>query len=153
VLDERHVPPGPPPLEPFRAVIAQCFAGASVADILARLRAVAGPATPWAAEVVRDLEARAPLSLAVTLRHIREAAGLDLRSVLIRDYRLACRFLDDHDFAEGVRAMLVDKDKAPRWRPASLAGVNDAMVEAYFAPLGAGELTLPERRLMQEPEV
>ena len=58
------------------------------------------------------------------------------------DYRLACRFLDGHDFYEGVRAVLVDKDHAPRWQPARLADVDDSSVSAYFAPLAGEELDL-----------
>ena len=52
-----------------------------------------------------------------------------------------------HDFYEGVRAVIVDKDNAPRWRPATLAEVSEAEVERHFAPLGADELVLP----MSEP--
>ncbi len=50
-------------------------------------------------------------------------------------------FMAGHDFFEGVRALIVDKDNAPQWQPDTLAGVDDAMVESYFAPLGADDLT------------
>jgi len=85
---------------------------------------------------------RAPLSLKVTYRQMRMARGLDLRAVLINDFRLVCRFLEAEDFYEGVRALLVDRDRKPRWRPARLQDVSEAMLDAYFAPLGADELQL-----------
>ena len=53
------------------------------------------------------------------------------------------RIVYGHDFYEGVRAVIVDKDNAPRWQPATLAEVGDADVEQHFAPLGADELRLP----------
>ena len=67
-------------------------------------------------------------------------------ATLIQDYRLACRCLEAHDFHEGVRAALIDKDRAPKWQPARLEDVTEAMVDAYFAPLGPGELELAPRR-------
>ena len=56
------------------------------------------------------------------------------------EYRLTQHFMAAHDFYEGVRAVLIDKDQKPRWRPATLAEIDEAMIEAYFAPLGDGEL-------------
>ena len=67
----------------------------------------------------------------------------------MQDYRLACRFMEGHDFYEGVRAALIDRDHAPRWQPASLEEVSEAMVDAYFAPLGAGSCDCPTRAEMQ----
>ena len=153
ILDERHVDPGPGEL-PFTApIISRCFSAPTVEEIIARLRAVGGIHGDWAQGVIADLEKRAPLSLKVTHRHIRDARALDLRQTLIVDYRLACRFLDGSDFYEGVRAALVDKDGSPKWRPKALEDVTPAMVEDYFAPMGAAELTLPTRQEMQAARV
>jgi enoyl-CoA hydratase len=78
-----------------------------------------------------------PTSLKVTLRSFREAAtDPDLTSALTRDLRIAARCLAGHDFPEGIRAQVIDKDRAPRWSPATLAEVGNADVDAYFAPLG-----------------
>jgi enoyl-CoA hydratase len=134
-------------------IIARCFSAPTVEEIIARLRSIEGQHREWAQGVVADLNKRAPLSLKVTHRQIRDARAYDLRQTLIVDYRLACRFLDGSDFYEGVRAALVDKDGSPKWRPATLAEVTPAIVEDYFAPMGAAELTLPTRQEMQAARV
>ena len=117
---------------------------------LTRLDAVGGNEREWAQEVAKDLRQRSPLSLKITHRHIRESAARDLRQTLIVDYRLACRILDANgDFYEGARAALIDKDRAPKWAPARLEEVSEAIVDSYFAPMGADELVLPTREEMQ----
>jgi enoyl-CoA hydratase len=149
VLDGMHQDPGPGELEEVEAVIARCFSADSVEEILARLRAERGAAETWAQATLRDLSGRSPTSLKVTHRQVRLARGLDLRQALIQDYRLACRFLEGFDFFEGVRAALVDRDHVPGWRPARLEEVSASAVEAYFVPMGAGELSLASRQELQ----
>jgi enoyl-CoA hydratase len=68
---------------------------------------------------------------------------------LQQDYRLACRFMEGHDFYEGVRAGLIDRDRTPMWQPAHLSDVSESRVATYFAPLGADELQLSTRAEMQ----
>lgn len=153
LLDERHEDPGPSELEPYTELIARCFAADAVEDIIARLKAVNGPHVEWARKVVADLEKRAPLSLKVTLRHIREAHALDLRQTLSVDYKLACRFLEDADFREGVRAVLIDKDNKPSWQPPDVSLVTEDMVDCYFAQLTDDGLDLPTRSEMQAARV
>lgn len=153
MLDVRHVDPGRGDLEDHHDVIEQVFSAASVEEILARLDAVQGAQRSWALEVVADLNRRSPTSLKVTHRHIRDARSLDILQTLTTDYRLACRCLEGVDFYEGARAALIDKDKAPRWHPASLGEVGAANVDAYFAPLAAGELNLQTREEMQKARV
>lgn len=153
VLDERHVDPGPGALAGVTAVIERCFNAATVEEIIARLQSVEGEHREWAQGVVADLNARAPLSLKVTHRHIHDARALDLRQTLSIDYRLACRFLDGSDFHEGVRAVLIDKDGHPRWNPHTLKDVSTDMVDDYFAPMDANELVLPTRQEMQAARV
>ena len=78
---------------------------------------------------------RSPIACAVTLQAVRRAAALPtLQDVLVQEYRVSCASLKSHDFVEGIRAQLVDKDRNPHWSPASPAPINDADVEAYFAP-------------------
>lgn len=149
ILDERHADPGEAPLEPYRATIAKCFSAPTVEGIVERLEAIEDDSREWAGTVVQELRLRSPLSLKVTHRHIRNAAALDVRQTLMADFRLACRFLESHDFHEGARALLIDKDGAPNWRPARIEDVTQAMLDDYFAPLGADELILPTREEMQ----
>ncbi len=153
LLDARHVDPGPGPLAAHAATVARCFAAQTVEEIVVRLKAEQGASREWAQGVAADLAARSPLSLKVTLRHLREARALDLRQTLQVDYRLACRFLKGHDFPEGVRAALVDKDGKPRWSPDRLEDVSEAMVDDCFADMGAAELALPTRAEMQRARV
>jgi enoyl-CoA hydratase/carnithine racemase len=149
ILDDRHEDPGPGELEEVWPAIARCFAQDTVEGIIDRLQAERGAAAEWAQGVVKDLAARSPTSLKITHRHVRLARDLDLRETLIQDFRLACRCLEGEDLYEGVRAVLIDRDQAPRWNPARLQDLSEAMVEAYFAPLGTAELELPSRVKMQ----
>ena len=76
---------------------------------------------------------RSPIALAVTLAAIRRARTLEtLEDVLVQEYRVSCAALRSHDLVEGIRAQVIDKDRNPRWSPASLAAVTPADVEAYF---------------------
>jgi enoyl-CoA hydratase len=153
ILDERHVDPGPGELAAHATTIAYCFAAESVEEIITRLQSIAGSERAFAQGIIADLALRSPTSLKVTHRHIREARALDLRQTLAVDYRLACRFLDGHDFYEGVRAALIDKDGKPQWRPARLEDITPAMVEDYFQPMAAEELMLATRPEMQAARV
>jgi len=153
LLDERHVDPGPGALAPHAGHIARCFSAPSVEEIIARLEEIGGADREWAQGVVGDLRQRSPTSLKVTHRHIGDARALDLRQTLMIDYRLACRFLDGHDFYEGVRAALIDKDGKPGWQPARIEEATPAMVDDYFVTMGAHELVLPTRQEMQAARV
>jgi enoyl-CoA hydratase len=108
------------------------------------MAALARDGGDWGAEIVRELGQKSPTSLKVTLRQLRGGRGLEIEDVLVREYRMTQRFMAAHDFAEGVRALLIDKDQRPRWQPPSLAEVDDATVERYFAPLGARDLTFDD---------
>ena len=128
------VEPPPSELAAQRDWIDECYAGDTVADIVASLRdhgrMGAGPAND-AADLI---ETRSPIALSVTLEAVRRAAKLDtLEDVLAQDYRVSSASLRSHDLVEGIRAQLVDKDRNPKWSPASLPDVSPADVEAYFA--------------------
>jgi len=111
--------------------IDSCYAGNDAAAILRALRAHASPGAQEAADV---LETRAPLAVAASLQAIRRAAGMDtLAEVLEQDRVLGGAFADSPDFVEGVRALLVDRDNAPRWSHASLQEVDPAEVTLMFA--------------------
>ncbi len=123
-----------------RGWIDACYAAGSVEEILGRLRDHGGQEAKEAAELI---ESRSPTSLKVTLAALRRARRLTrLEEALDQEYRTSLATLHSHDFAEGVRAQIVDKDRSPRWSPATLAEVPKWEVERHFAPLEAGELGL-----------
>lgn len=123
-----------------------------MAGIVARLEAsTQEPA--WCRTTAADLRQRAPLALATTLRHIREAAALDLRLTLMMDYRLACRLAAAPDFAEGVRALLIDKTRDAKWRPSRIEDVTTGQIDRCFAHMPGAELVLPTRQEMQAARV
>jgi enoyl-CoA hydratase len=94
----------------------------------------------WAAKLRAALAQKSPKSLKVTLAAIKAARHLpSLEAALDVEYRLAVRLFEDGEFPEGVRALLVDKDRKPAWSPPALADVSDAMVARYLAPLPADE--------------
>lgn len=150
LLDERHRDPGPSALLSRAQVIEECFSAATVEQVVLRLASVEGADKDWAQGCLSDLRRMSPTALKITLRHIRSASSDELDEVLERDYSLACACLEGHDFIEGVRAALIDKDGKPAWKPATLEDVTDAMVEAHFTA-GCGKLDLPPRRYAQTP--
>jgi enoyl-CoA hydratase len=139
VLAQFAADPGPSPLAARRPIIDRCFAGDTVEAILEALAHETGD-IGWAAETRASLLTKSPTSLRITLRQLILGQGLDLEAALKLEYRMTQHVMAGHDFYEGVRAALVDKDQKPRWQPTTLAKIDDAATEAYFAPLGAGEL-------------
>ena len=111
--------------------IDDCYSGDSVAAILDDLRAHAASAAHDAAELIAT---RSPIALAVTLTAVRRAEHLHtLEEVLQQEFRVSVASAKSHDFVEGIRAQLVDKDRNPQWSPATLEAVDDAAIDAYFA--------------------
>jgi enoyl-CoA hydratase len=130
--------PGAPPLAEHRAAIDRCFSGDAVEAILAALAAEGGA---WADKTLATLRRASPTSLKVTFEQLRRGAALDFDAAMVMEYRLSQAFMAGHDFYEGIRAVVIDKDNAPAWEPASLEAVTPALVEAHFAPPAAGDLT------------
>jgi enoyl-CoA hydratase len=142
LLAEFEADPGAPPLAALRPAIDRCFAAGAIELIIDALAAAAtrGDTAEWAAATRSELLKKSPTSLKVTLRQLIGGCGFDLEEALALEYRLTQHFMNAPDFYEGVRAVLIEKDRKPLWRPATLADVTDAAVEAYFAPLGDGDL-------------
>jgi enoyl-CoA hydratase len=113
--------------------IPECYAGDDPVVIVQRLEAHADPA---AREAAAELRRRSPLSVAVTLEALRRAARIaSLPDLLPQELGLAVRLATGPDFAEGVRAQLVDRDRNPRWSHARLEDVGRDEVLSYFEPL------------------
>ncbi|MHA1528301.1 MAG: enoyl-CoA hydratase/isomerase family protein [Alphaproteobacteria bacterium] len=127
-----------PALE-HRDEIDRIFAGDSVESILAALD---HSGLDWAAKQRASILAKSPTCTRIAFRQIREGAGLDFEDCMRLEYRLARFCMTRPDFYEGVRAVIIDKDNAPQWNPATLAEADDAQVAPAFAPLGDEELVL-----------
>lgn len=127
---------GEAPLAARQADIDRYFAGETVEEIVAAL----GEGDAWAAEMRERLLGLSPTSLKLTLRAVRAGASLDLADCLRQEFRLVSHIGRGHDFYEGVRAQLVDKDRSPKWNPASLEDVGEEVIEAHFAAPEGGEL-------------
>jgi enoyl-CoA hydratase len=138
--------PGLAPIVGQRVRIDRCFGAESLAAIGARL---ADETSDWGAAQCEELAAKSPTSLAVTFRQLCQGATLDFNSAMRLEYRLVHRFMAGHDFREGVRALLVDKDRHPKWRPERLSDVTESMVDGYFAPLPAGDLRFDGARCVR----
>jgi enoyl-CoA hydratase len=130
--------PGPPPLAARREAIDRCFAGESVEEILAALER---EADEWGPETAELLRRRSPTSLKVTFEELRRARELDFDRALTMEYRLSQGCVAGHDFFEGVRAVVIEKDGRPDWRPARLDEVTPELVARHFARPAAGDLT------------
>lgn len=138
-------PPGEGPIMARRAAIDRLFAGDRVEGILAALdrEAVSGSADAvWAGKTAATMRTKSPLSLKLALAQVRRGKAWDFETCMLAEFRIVSRVIHGSDFYEGVRAVIVDKDNKPRWRPAALAEVSDAEVARYFASLGAEELVV-----------
>jgi enoyl-CoA hydratase len=122
-----------------RAIIDRAFKGDTVEQILRQLEA---ERSEWATATAATIRSRSPTSLKIALAQVRRGAALSFEDCMRTEFRIVSRVVHGHDFYEGVRALIIDKDNTPRWRPATLAEVGDAEVERYFAPL-PNELVLP----------
>jgi enoyl-CoA hydratase len=117
--------------------IDRLFAQNNVADILAALKADGGS---FALKTAAQLGGKAPLASAAALHMLKAGALMtDFAAEMAMEYRVAARLIAHPDFAEGIRALIVDKDNSPRWSPDNLPGVDDAMIERIFAPLPQDE--------------
>jgi enoyl-CoA hydratase len=140
VLESFREEPPPGTLDAHRGWIDECYSADSVEEILSRLDACQDRA---AAEAVKRMRRHSPTALKVTLRALREAGRLSTLGLALRaEFRIMAASLKSHDFREGIRAHLIDRDKDPKWLPASLAEVDAGAVESYFRPLSGDDLVL-----------
>ncbi|MBW4021683.1 MAG: enoyl-CoA hydratase/isomerase family protein [Proteobacteria bacterium] len=122
----RFTGPLPPyTLVPDLAAIDRCFCADSMPEIVARLEA---EATPWSEAVLKVLRTMSPSSLCWSLAAIRSGAHRTLEECLAAELALVTRIIRMPDFAEGVRAMVVDKDRAPRWQPPRIEDVDPRLI-------------------------
>ncbi len=120
-------------------VIQRCFWKPTVEEIVMALESEEGE---WAKAQLATLKTKSPQTLKVAHRQL--ALGLQAKTFeenMQMEFRIGARQVHSHDFQEGVRAVIIDKDNAPKWDPPTLGGVTEQKLDEIFAPLGEGELT------------
>ena len=122
-------------LDAQRPVIDRCFDAGTVEAILQRLDAETGADAEWAGAQAAAIRQKSPTSLKIALRQMQDGAAADFEECMRIEYRIVSRIIPAHDFYEGVRAVIIDKDNAPNWQPPALDAVSGAAIDAYFAPL------------------
>ncbi len=141
LLTEFEGDAGRPPLAQHQDEIDKIFGLASVEAIVAALQAAS---SPWAGEQLAVLATKSPQTLKVAFRQLAlGAAAKSFAENMETEYRIGARVVQRHDFLEGVRAVIVEKDNAPQWNPATLAQVSEALLDEIFAPLPDGEGWMP----------
>jgi enoyl-CoA hydratase len=141
VLTEFEGDAGRPPLAAHIDEISRLFAGDSVEAIVEALKAAD---TDWAREQLAILGAKSPQTLKVAFRQLELGRAMTrFADNMAMEYRIGARVVRRHDFLEGVRAVIVDKDNAPRWDPPTLEGVTETLIAGIFAPLPSTEEWTP----------
>jgi enoyl-CoA hydratase len=133
-------PAGEGKIAACRPEIDRLFAADSVENVLAALDQAGDD---WAQKTATTIRSKSPLSLKLALAQVRRGKAYDFETCMNAEFRIVSRIIEGHDFYEGVRAVIADKDNAPRWRPATLGEVSAAEVERHFAPRAGDELKLP----------
>lgn len=133
ILRELSIVPPPARIAANAEKIDRLFAADRFEDIVSALESDGGE---WATKERAAIAPKSPLSSKVALRQLVEGRAMaDFTDVMAMEYRIASRLIMRPDFAEGVRALIVDKDNAPRWDPATAEAATDDLVETIFAPL------------------
>jgi enoyl-CoA hydratase/carnithine racemase len=141
-LDRMSGPPAAGKLAAARPWIDACYGADEVEEIFARLRASTAPDAP---ATFAALQKMSPTSLKITLRNIGSALSFGkVERSFQQDYRLSLACIAGHDFIEGIRAAIVDKDRRPIWRPDRLEDVTEALVDRHFDTIGERELKFDE---------
>jgi enoyl-CoA hydratase/carnithine racemase len=133
VIDAFKADPGPPTLPAMMVDIDRCFSAESVAEIQAKLEK---QGDEWASKQLASLRKLSPLAMAITLEQLKRCANRSFEDSMTIEYRMSQRCMQKgHDFFEGVRALLIDKDQKPKWNPPTIEGVTEALVEEHFKPV------------------
>ena len=141
ILGQASVTAPPAKIADNLPLINKLFASDRLEEIVAALEA---DPSEWAASELATLRAKSPTTCKVSLRELAEGARMaDFADEMRQEYALAAHIIQRGDFAEGVRAVLIDKDNAPRWNPATPEAVTDHMIDTIFAPLPEEEAWTP----------
>jgi enoyl-CoA hydratase len=135
ILASFRTDPGPAPLLAHREVVRAGFASDTLAEIVHRLGQLALGGSDFAAQALDTMRTKSPLSMGVALEQMKRGVSMSFAQAMVMEYRIVCRIAEGHDFYEGVRAVIIDKDQVPAWRPPSIEMLDPASVAAHFAPL------------------
>jgi enoyl-CoA hydratase len=138
----RFTAPAPAaPLLEHADVINDAFGEPTLVEIMAKLGHLALGGHLFASEALEAMRAKSPTSQAIALSQMQMGCCMSFAEAMTTEFRIVSRIAEGHDFYEGVRALIIDKDNAPRWQPASIELLDPAAVDGYFATL-ADELIL-----------
>jgi len=132
-------PAGEGPVAERRPAIDRMFAGGRVEDILTALDSAGDE---WSTQTAATVRIKSPMSLKIALAQVRRGRDWSFTDCMKAEMRIVSRIVHGHDFYEGVRAVIVEKDNAPKWRPAALGDIGEGEIERHFAPI-PDELRLP----------
>ncbi|MBI1341088.1 enoyl-CoA hydratase/isomerase family protein [bacterium] len=121
-----------------RGELERCFGAQSIEGVLSALESEGE--SGWAAAQLAALRTKSPQTLKVAHRQLSLGSAMEhFEDNMRMEFRIGCRAVKLHDFQEGVRAVIIDKDGAPRWKPARVEEVSDELLDTIFAPLKPGE--------------
>jgi enoyl-CoA hydratase len=141
ILQRFAMPVPVSPLMEHKVLIADIFAEDSLPAIMAKLSNAALGGSLFASQTFTTMQQKSPTSMAIALEQVKRGATMSFAGVMRMEYRIVCRIADGYDFYEGVRAVIVDKDYKPVWRPARIEDIDPAIIAAHFVPL-ADDLVL-----------
>jgi len=144
VLADMAEEAGTSELAALQAPIDRCFGAGSLDEAIARLEA---EGSEWAGKTLATMRTKSPTSMRIAFRQLRQGREMAFNDCMRMEFRIANGCIKGHDFYEGVRAVVIDKDQAPVWRPARLDDIGDADIDAYFSRTPAdGDLDIPYGR-------
>ena len=131
-------------IEKNENLIKNIFEQENIEEIFTKLKTLINNGNDFAATIEKELLVKSPTSLKITMRQILEAKDMNLKDELIMEYRMVQKCQTSGDFYEGVRAMLVDKDRKPQWQPSLLSKVDDIWVNHFFESLNEKDLKITD---------
>ncbi|WP_346914021.1 enoyl-CoA hydratase/isomerase family protein [uncultured Roseibium sp.] len=134
-----HVDTEPSDLMTRADLIEEVFSAPTVTDVMNRLDACGDP---WGQKVAAGIRSKSPTSVHLAFEQMRRGAKLDFSGCMRLEYRIVTKILEGHDFFEGVRALLVDKDQSPKWQPNRLDQIDETVLAPYFEEPASGDLPL-----------
>lgn len=141
VLARYAFDPGPAPLHAKADVVDECFGAESTLEIVGQLKRLLGSDhDEFVVAALETISKRSPLSVEVAFQQVRRGAGLSMEECMVMEHRIVSQILLGKDFYEGVRAVIIDKDHAPKWQHESLDAIKTVDVEAHFMSPKGGDL-------------